>query len=191
VQRDEIRFIQAKVAAWYLYRDDAEPIVWRGLAARNVNYDGVIDRTGPLVLRTCCFDLENGRFAIDELGEQAYVQAVHSDDDPGQIIDIVAWSAGYPHRFGAYLGYAGLLGGDAVMNPASFSESPCPIWATPLSWLQSSLRGCVVLDAKLAASILARAPGQFQCENVDHCRWLVESGAVDIAKLLVPWRAVA
>jgi hypothetical protein len=96
-----------------------------------------------------------------------------------------------PHRYGRLLGYAGLLGGDAVLNPASFTGSPCPIWATPLAWLQSSLRGCVVLDAGLAAPVLARAPGAFQCKGEDHARWLVESGAVALEKLLVPARAAA
>jgi hypothetical protein len=176
-------------AAYYLYADDAEPSVWRGLSDRNVNYEEIIDRTGPLVLRTVRFDLERGRFVIDELGERAYVQAVHSEDDPNLIIDILAWSATRPHLYGTFFDHAALLGGDAVLNPASFTEAPCPLWASPLPWLQTSLRGAVVLNAERAAPILARAPGLFQSENEDHARWLVESGAVAIEKLMVPRRA--
>jgi hypothetical protein len=183
--------LRAKIAAAYLYADDADPSAWLGLSDRNVNYDEVIDRTDPLVLRTVRFDLERGRFAIDELGERAYVQAVHSEDDPDLIIDILAWSATRPHLYGTFFGHAALLGGDAVLNPASFVEAPCPIWTSPLAWLQSSLRGAVVLNAELAAPILARGPGLFQCEDADHARWLVESGAVAVDKLMVPGRTAA
>jgi hypothetical protein len=46
----------------------------------------------------------------------------------------------------------------------------------------------MVLNPRLAAPILAQAPGQFQCENEDHARWLIETGAVPISRLLVPAR---
>jgi hypothetical protein len=124
------------------------------------------------------------------LGERSFIQAI-SGEDPEQIIDILAWSANSPHRFGTFLGYAALLGADAVLNPASFTESPCPIWASPLAWFRSGLRGCVVLNAALAAPIFARAPGKFQCEDEDHARWLVGTGAVTVENLLVPGRAAA
>lgn len=186
-----LRSVRAKIAAAYLYEaEDCDPLIWHGLEDRGVDYQSLIDRCGPVVLRTVCFDLDSGRFAIDPLGEQAFVQAVHGDD-PEDVIDILAWSAMRPHRFGTYLGYAGLLGGDAALNPASFLVAPCPIWATPLAWLQSALNGCVVLNAALAAPVIARASGKFQCEDADHCKWLVESGAVPIEKLLVPRRAAA
>src|SRR5215213_8498356 len=163
--------LRAKIAAAYLYRDDdADPLVWHGLEYRDVDYSALLDRTGPIVLRSVDYDVDHGRFVIDPLGEQAFVHAVHGED-PEDIIDIVAWSAMRPHRFGTFLGYAGLLGADAVLNPASFTEEPCPIWSVPLAWLQSGLKGCVVLHAELAAPILARAPGPFQCEDANHCKW--------------------
>jgi hypothetical protein len=174
-----------------LYADDADPLVWRGLERCGVDYETVMDRTGPIVSRSVIFDLDNGCFAVDPLGEGAFLQAAHSEKDAEQIIDIVAWSAMYPHRFGTYLGHAGLLGGDSVLNPASFAEESCPIWSVPLAWLQSGLKGCVVLHADLAAPIFARAPGKFQCEDEDHARWLVESGVLDVENLLVPRRAAA
>lgn len=186
-----LKLIRAKVAAAYLYSDcEADPLVWHGLEYRDVDYSAVLDRIGPIVLRSAVIDLEHGRFAIDPLGEQAFVQVVHSEN-PEQIIDILAWSAMRPNRYGTYLGYAGVLGADAILNPASFAESPCPIWATPLAWLQSDLRGCVVLNATLAAPVIAQAPGRFQCEDEEHARWLVESGTVPIEKLLVPRRTAA
>jgi hypothetical protein len=189
--RFDLDSTRAKVAAAYLYADEADPSVWRGLSDRSVDYEDIIDRTGPLVLRTVRFDLERGRFAIDELSERAYVQAVHSEDDPDLIIDILAWSARRPHLLGTFFGHAGLLGGDAVLNAASFKEAPCPIWATPLAWLQSSLKGAVVLNPELSSPILAKAPGLFQCESAAHARWLVESNAVVLDKLMVPQRTAA
>lgn len=186
-----LRFIRAKVAAAYLYQaDDCDPLVWQGLEDRGVDYEAVLDRTGPMVLRSVAFDLDLGRFVIDTLGEQAYVHAVHGED-PEQIIDILAWSAMRPHRYGTFFGYSGLLGSDAVVNSASFVEGPCPIWATPLAWLQSDLRGCVVLNAALSARTIAKAPGKFQCEDAAHARWLVESAAIPVEKLLVPRRNAA
>jgi hypothetical protein len=183
--------IAATRAAAYLYQDEfADPLVWHGLEYRDVDYDAVLDRIGPVTLRTVTFDLDRGRFAIDPLGEQAFVHLVHAED-AAQIIDIIAWSAMRPHRYGTYLGHAGLVGADAVLNPASFVDEPCPIWATPLAWLQSNLRGCVVLDAELAAPILARVTGLFQCENADHARWLVESGTITVDRLMVPERTAA
>jgi hypothetical protein len=182
---------RAKVAAAYLYLNEgADELVWKGLEYRGIDYVALLDRIGPIVLRSAIFDAEISRFAIDALGEQAFVHAVHGED-PQHIIDIVAWSAMPPHRYGTFLGYAGLLGADAALNPASFIEEPCPIWSGPLPWLQSGLRGCVVLCADLAAPILARAPGLFQCEDATHCKWLVERGAVAVEKLLVPQRTAA
>lgn len=183
--------IRSKVAAAYLYQnDDSDPVVWHGLEFRDVDYEAVLDRTGPIVRRSVVFDVELGRFAIDPLGEQAFVQAVHGDN-PEEIVDILAWSAMRPHRYGTFFGYAGLLGADAVLSPASSNESPLPIWATPLAWLQTNLNGCVVLNATLAAPILARASGKFQCEDAEHAHWLVESGAIAVEQLLVPRRTAA
>jgi len=130
-------------------------------------------------------------FEIDvELGEPAFVMVVR-DVDALTAIDLVAWPIKRPEVFGTYFEYAGLLGGDAAINPASFNEAPCPIWAAPLAWLQSGLRGCVVLNPWLAAPILAEAPGKFQCEDEDHARWLVDARDVAMNELMVPVRRAA
>jgi hypothetical protein len=107
---------------------------------------------------------------------------------PRPVIDLVGWPVRHPEAWGTYFGFAGLLGGDAAVNPASFVDGPCPIWSTPLAWLQADLRGCVVLDPRLAAPILRQAPGPFQCEDVDQAQWLVDTGAIAISELLVPAR---
>jgi len=192
VKTKNIQTVRAKSAAFYLFQyEDCDPVLWHGLEDRGIDDDVILDRTGPLALRSVVFDLDSRRFNVDPLGEKAYLHIVHSEDDPSRELDIVAWSAQRPNRYGTYFGYAGLLGGDAVLNPASYPDSPCPIWATPMAWLQSGLKGCVVLNAPLAAPIIARAPGMLQCEDVVHARWLVGSGAVVIEKLMVPRRSAA
>ena len=135
------------------------------LRSQGVNYRAIINRTGPICLRRIIIEDGSGLFEFDdELGEPAFIMAVHGLDAES-VIDLVAWPIMRPEAFGSYFGYAGLLGGDAVVNPASFAEAPCPIWATPLAWLQAVLRGCVVLNPHLAAPILRQAPGPFQCED--------------------------
>ena len=82
--------------------------------------------------------------------------AVH-DVDAASVVDLIAWPIWRPEEFATYFGFAAVLGGDAASNPASFVDEPCPIWSTPLSWLQADLRGCVVLNPRLAGPILAGA----------------------------------
>jgi hypothetical protein len=156
-----------------------------------VNYRKIVD--GPdgmhlrrIYLRRISIEDYSDLFELDdELGEPAFVLIVR-DVDALTAIDLVAWPIRRPSAYGTYFEYAGLLGGDAVINPASFIAAPCPIWATPLAWLQGGLRGCVVVNPRLAAPILALAPGFFQCEDEVHARWLVDTGAVAMSKLMVP-----
>jgi hypothetical protein len=161
------------------------------LEDQGVNYDKIVDGSDGMHLRRIFFrriSIEDysDLFEIDdELGEPAFVMTVR-DVDALTAIDLVAWPVRRPNVYGTYFEYAGLLGGDAGINPASFIEAPCPIWATPLAWLQGGLRGCVVLNPRLAAPILALAPGFFQCEDEVHARWLVDTGAVAMSKLMVP-----
>jgi hypothetical protein len=163
-----------------------EPI----LENQGVNYRKVIGYTGPIYFRRISIEDHSELFEVDnELGEAAFIIVVR-DVDAKTAIDLVAWPVKRPEIFGTYFEYAGLLGGDATINPASFVEAPCPIWAAPLAWLQSGLRGCVVLNPRHAGPILAQAPGQFQCEDEEHARWLIDTGAVPISKLLVPARGV-
>jgi hypothetical protein len=158
------------------------------LKNQGVNYAAIIDRTGPICLRRISIDEGSGSFEFDdELGEPTFTLAVNHVDAE-TVIDLIGWPIWRPESFCTYFRRAGLLGGDAAVNPASFVESPCPIWATPLAWLQSGLRGCVVVDPRLAAPILRQAPGRFQCEDEVQAGWLVETGAVALSELLVPAR---
>jgi hypothetical protein len=158
------------------------------LKNQGIDYGKIIDRTGPICLRRISIEDGSRIFELDdELGEPAFVLAVH-DVAAETIIDLVAWPIKRPQAFGTYCGYAGLLGGDAAVNPASFIEAPCPIWATALAWLQADICGCVVLDPRSATPVLRQAPGQFQCEDEDHARWLIDTDAVPISELLVPAR---
>jgi hypothetical protein len=166
-----------------------EPILeYQGVNYRKMVGDPDGNHLRKLYLRRVWIEDYSELFEFDdELGEPAFIMIVR-DVDTLTAIDFVAWPIRRPDIFGTYFEYAGLLGGDAVINPSSFIEAPCPIWGTPLAWLQSGLRGCVVLNPRLAAPILAQAPGFFQCEDEDHARWLVDEGAVVMNKLMVPAR---
>lgn len=159
------------------------------LKGQGVDHGAIVNRTGPLCLRRASID--EAAFEIDDdLGEPAFVMAVH-DVDARSVVDLIAWPIWHPEEFATYFGLAAVLGGDAAVNPASFIAEPCPIWSTPLSWLQADLRGCVVLNPRLAGPILAAATGFFQCEGHEHAEWLVRGGAVPATNLKVPSMRVA
>ncbi len=175
----------ANLAALGLY-DTTEPhqkldLILKG---QGVDHKAIADCIGPLCLRRALID--EATFEIDEdLGEPALAMAVH-DVDGLSVVDLIAWPIWHPGEFATYFGFAAILGADAAVNPTSVIGEPCPIWWTPLSWLQADLRGCVVLNPRLAGPILAAAPGPFQCEGREHAEWLVRGGAVAATNLKVP-----
>ncbi|MET0530858.1 MAG: hypothetical protein ABW003_21395, partial [Microvirga sp.] len=178
---------RANLAALGLYdTTEPHPKLEPILKSQGVDYKAIVGRTGPLCLRRALID--EATFEIDDdLGEPAFVMAVH-DVDALSVVDLIAWPIWHPGDFATYFGFAAVLGGDAAVNPASFVDEPCPIWSTPLSLLQADLRGCVVLDPRLAAPILRQAPAPFQCEDVGQAQWLVDTGAIAVSELLVPAR---
>jgi hypothetical protein len=180
----------ANLAALGLYdTTEPHPKLEPILKSQGVDYKAIVGRTGPLCLRRALID--EATFEIDDdLGEPAFVMAVH-DVDALRVVDLIAWTIWYPGEFATYFGFAAILGCDAAVNPASFVDEPCPIWSTPLSWLQADLRCCVVLNPRLAGPILAAAPGFFQCEGREHAEWLVHGGAVAAINLKVPSVKVA
>ena len=117
-----------------------------------VDLDHCTNVAGPITRLPVVFD--DGLFAYDPFGEAAAVTGVH-DENAERLIDLVAWSLKDPMVFAPFLDHAGLLGSDAILNPASFHEGPCPIWSTPLRWLQAGCGGAVVLNAELACSIFS------------------------------------
>jgi hypothetical protein len=72
------------------------------------------------------------------------------------------------------------------LNPASFVHGPCPLWRTPLRWLQAGCAGAVVLDPIPAGVILARAPGRLAAEDQSHANQLVDSGAAVPHQIVIP-----
>jgi hypothetical protein len=156
----------------------------KSLRDQGANVDAVQDRCGPICRRLARF--EGGTFELDEdLGQSAFILAVHATDAE-RVIDLLGWPIFEPDLFATYFGFAGVLGGDMALNPASFYIEPCPIWQNPLDWLRSDLKGCVILDTGLAAPLLRHAPGQFQCAGAHHAKWLIETGTIAADRLLVP-----
>ena len=61
------------------------------LKAQGVDYRAIVDRTGPICLRRITVEDDTGTFEIDdELGEPAFVMAVH-DVDADSVIDLIGW----------------------------------------------------------------------------------------------------
>ena len=177
--------LRARLAAHNLYQssDATDCLVWRWLKARGVDYDAVLNIVGPICRASVVFS-DDGLFRYESLGETGFLQVVVDEDDETPL-DVLAWSPYEPDRFGTQLGQAGLLGSGNILNPASFCAGPCRLWWDALTWLQAGCQGAVVLDAKLARPVLARAPGPLAAEDADHARDLVSSGAVNIKALLV------
>jgi hypothetical protein len=98
-----------------------------------------------------------------------------------------------PSRFGTMLRLGTILGAGEVLNPATYwADQPCRLLRTPLEWLQEGIAGCaVILDPAQAKPILDWAPGNLAAMDVDHAEHLVEMGAVDPARLVVPLRRAA
>jgi len=154
------------------------------LQRHGVDIDLMLNMVGPVVRALATFP-GDGFFDFDGMGEVAFViPAMH--EDAKRQLDIVAWSARKHDVFGFLLGTAGLLGADAILNPASFQLGPCPIWPTPLRWLQASCTGAVVLDAELARAIFEKAPaGMFLAEHEEAADELVALGLVPPSRLMV------
>ena len=185
------RVLVLRAAANLFGSELMHPKLHHVLRNQSVDYAKIVDRTGPICMRRAAFDFYDGTFELDEQwGEWSLIIGVHGTDAEA-LVDLCGWPIMHPETFAPYFGFAGLLGSDAVINPASFVEEPCPIWSTPLSWLQSDLRGCVVLNPFLAAPVLAQAPGSFQCEGKAHAQWLVGTGAIAALNLKIPMARAA
>lgn len=161
-----------------------DPEGWAQLAADGVELDHVTDLTGPIVRHPVTFR-NDGLFDYDYFGEQAFC-VVARDLDDATPIDIIAWSIRDPQWFAPLIGQAGLLGAAAIVNPASYMAGICPLWRTPLKWLQERCRGAVVTHERLCRPILARAPGLLACEDLEHAHDLIAMGAARREQLRIP-----
>jgi hypothetical protein len=103
-------------------------------------------------------------------------------------LDVVVFSMKRPTKFVCLLGLGGVLGANAVVNPATYAGGkPCKLVRTPLKWLKAGIKGhAVVLDPVRARPLLDQAPGDLEAEDFSHADQLVRSGAVDGHRLMTP-----
>ena len=115
------------------------------------------------------------------------------DEDGVTPLDVVMFSVANPARFSTVLGLGLVLGLDQVFNPATYwGGEPCRLLSTPLEWLAAGIESCaVVLDPTLSKPILDWAPGELAAMDEDHADKLVDLGAVDPKRLVVPLRRAA
>jgi len=164
---------------------EVDPLCWQTLQDNGVDFGAVTNIVGPICLRSVTF-IDDGGFVYDELGETGFAFVV-ADVDAETPIDILAFSARDPSMFGTLLRQAALLGADRDLDPASYyGDKPCPLWRSPLRWLQEGCEGAVVLAPIPAATVLARAPGMLAAEDIQHARQLTKSAAIPMHKLVVP-----
>ncbi len=103
-------------------------------------------------------------------------------------LDVVVFSMDRPSIFFCLLERGGVLGANAVVNPATYAGGePCKLVRTPLRWLQAGIVGhACVLDPVRARPLLDQAPGDLAAEDFDHALELVRSGAVEAKRLVIP-----
>src|SRR5262245_62054967 len=113
-----------------------------------------------------------------------------NDETP---LDVVVCSMDRPPKFVCLLELGGVLGANAVVNPATYAGGKsCKLVRTPLQWLKAGIQGhAVVLDPVRARPLLDQAPGDLAAEDLNHARQLVRSGAVEAKRLVIPVEAAA
>ncbi len=181
--KDHLKHLGATLAAHRLFSQAGwDPECWHAIKAAGVDLDHVTNLAGPIV-RTLVSFTDGGGFEFDAMGVVAFAMAVH-DEDAETVIDLAAWSALDPATFGTLFG-AGVMGLDQLMNPASFVNGPCMVFASPLAWLKSGCSGAAILDYAEARKALVKAPGPITTENLEHAESLWRAGVVPGNRLLV------
>jgi hypothetical protein len=135
---------------------------------------------GPLVVTNGFF--KSGQFEYDPWGQAVLAFIVYGADGETPI-DVAAVAMANPARFGTRKGQAGLLGESFLR---SCGCEPCTLFRNPLEWLQNDGRGACILNAILGAPIISSFAGDLAAADIEHGRWLVQSGAVPVQRLLVP-----
>jgi len=177
--------IDAKLAAYAMYTTyGLDPLPFDELRTQGVDCEALA-KLDVVIVKTACTFYSEGDFDFDDLGEISLAFAIVGEDGETEQ-DIVAWPARQPDRLGLYFHRAPVVGAWNLTNPASFyGGKALPLWRTPLRWLQEDCAGGVVLQPIAAAPMLARAPGQFIAEDVDHARELVKTGTVTRNQIVV------
>jgi len=168
-----------KLAALALYEASEvtdDPTVATYFHRHSVDIKTALNLAEPICLHRVRFGWRNiFSFAID--GEPALVLTVH-DVDAETEVDLVAWSASNPSKFGTFLGTSGLLGADQIINTASFfGNRPLAVHRTPLGWLQAGCNGIVILSASKARVTLVRRLGPLLAEDIRHAEAIVRQCA--------------
>ncbi len=97
----------------------------------------------------------------------------------GDPMDLVAWTPG-DNRLASWFGYAGLLGEDSVPL-----HETVRVHRSPMSWLQASRRGVVLINPARAARALQDA-GPLQAEDLEHAKALKPIVTAVSPTILVP-----
>ncbi|MGA0530637.1 hypothetical protein [Hansschlegelia sp. KR7-227] len=135
--------------------------------------------------------LEGGRFEFKRWADDvsgatgAVIILVRSGLD--YAMDLVAWTPG-TDRLASWLGYAGMLG-EGHAASARIAEG-LKVHRSPLTWLQSSRRGVVIVDPRRAAPIL-RNVGPIEAEDHAHARELRATLAEPPIRIILPAGSVA
>jgi hypothetical protein len=135
----------------------------------------------------------SGLYQPDPDGGPAFIIPVRVDNpispeaaDPvatvrhGELVDLLAFSPAFPHRWALRTGTATWLG---AVEAQYLGPAPTPIWRSPLHWLGNDCRGLVLLsrDRRDRYRVLT-CPDAIVAEDEEH--------AAELRKLLEqPWLA--
>lgn len=108
---------------------------------------------------------ENGPFMIALAVWQDTPSWDNNIEDP-ILNDIIAWRPEAPSQWYFYRGEQGLVLNERSMFECTLLDNPLIIHSTPLAWLQSGCRGCVLLDEHALKHL--QGVNDVICEDVHH-----------------------
>ena len=72
--------------------------------------------------------------------------SAHNEIEEPLLFDIIAWHPEKPRQWYFLRGEAGLILGEKAMFQAAILHEPLLLHSSPLAWLRSGCKGCVLLD---------------------------------------------
>jgi hypothetical protein len=175
----------------------------QGHTPRQATIDWFLSRDVPILALARSFDdgfdtlliadvvfLDVSRFEFARYGSKAAdvrpACTFVARDAAGDVVDLVAWCrTGGP---ASWLGRAALLGEEQLWWPRL--GEPLVVHPDPLSWLQASRRGVVIVDERQAAPLL-RDAGVLGAASVKHGHQLAALTRPPRARILVPQQVAA
>jgi hypothetical protein len=180
-----IRHVRAQLLALKMFAPEiGNPLVADALEAQGIDFPHALNIVGPIIKRDVTFD-GDGSCCLDYFGTSSFIFAV-TDEDGEHELDLVAWAARAPEIFATFLRQAPLIGAANLFNHRG--DASLSVHRSPLAWLQADCMGIVVLEPIAAATVLARVPGNFEPEDVEHAWHLVKAGVLPKRRLIVPAR---